>query len=121
MTLQFQRRVANSQATAPWGRWKARRPAILPQRRGFPYSSRKVEERLADSGLTYGALGAFSGTSAAPPPQTWCGTQVDDYANWLGFYPRMGRRGAKPMEEKRKHRRIEINEPAYVSAEGVRR
>lgn len=53
---------ANSRATLPWGRWKARRPAILPQRRGPLNSSREVEEKRTGSRLTYGRLAALSGT-----------------------------------------------------------
>jgi hypothetical protein len=38
----------NSRARVPWGRLKARHPAILPQRRGAFTSPSNVEEKRTD-------------------------------------------------------------------------
>ena len=53
---------ANSRARMPWGRLKARHPAILPQRRGASNSSCNVEETRTDSRPSDGRLAALSGT-----------------------------------------------------------
>jgi len=40
--------AANSRVRVPWGRLKARHPAILPQRRGAFTSPSNVEEKQTD-------------------------------------------------------------------------
>src|SRR5882757_2631552 len=54
----------NSRATMPWGRLKARRPAILPQRRGPARSSFNVEQKPTGSRRSDGRVGALSGSGA---------------------------------------------------------
>jgi len=51
----------NSRARVPWGRLKARHPAILPQRRGAVTSPSKVEEKQTDSSHRNGSAVTLSG------------------------------------------------------------
>ena len=52
----------------PWGRLKARRPAILPQRRGSSRFVSNVEQTLTDSRRSdERSRGAWSGTANAKP------------------------------------------------------
>src|SRR6185437_8447125 len=47
--------LANSRARVPWGRLKARHPAILPQRRGVVKSPSNDEEKRTDSRHIHGS------------------------------------------------------------------
>ena len=106
----------------PWGRWKARRLAILPQRRGPLHSSLKLEETLTDSRPTHGRLGALSGTLGSQGLDTLLMQRnTADTPISLTFLVSLAVTSPRqqPMEEKRKHQRSEVEEPAYVSSGGA--